>query len=405
MPCAEELRRYSLVMIPNALKRAIARHVPQLRALIAERDQLRQTNVELSTRLAAAEREWSSRAAQMAAQMDQTNVELSTRVAAAEREWNSRAAQMDQTNVELSTRLAAAEREWNARAAQMAHEIGMRNDKIRFWRYFATRYEWQMRALQRERFGPPEKPPPAPRDIPSHLVPGYAMNGAVEIQDGPYFDRTVPSNYPLIYTDEEIDFYMSTIAQNLQRPEHERDEYWFIYGTLDQWICDAIEKYPIRGKSVVNMGSMTPWYEAMFIFFGAHPVTIDYNPIIVKSTRMSFMGIAEWERDRPQFDIGFSISSFEHDGLGMFGDPLDTEGDLKAMRKMKEQIKPGGILFLVVPTGRDLVRWNLCRVYGRKRLPMLMEGWEWIDSFGFDDSAFNGIGERQPLYVLRNAQK
>ncbi len=147
---------------------------------------------------------------------------------------------------------------------------------------------------------------------------------------------------------------------------------------------------------------MTPWYEAMFIFFGAHPVTIDYNPIIVRTDRMSFMTIADWERERPLFDLGFSISSFEHDGLGMFGDPLDPEGDLKAMRKMKERIRPGGLLFLAVPTGRDAVKFNLCRIYGRKRLPLLMDGWDWIDSFGFDDSALDGNGDRQPLYVLRN---
>jgi hypothetical protein len=44
------------------------------------------------------------------------------------------------------------------------------------------------------------------------------------------------------------------ISANLKRPESERVEHWFIYGTLDQWVCDAIAKYPIRGQSVVNMG-------------------------------------------------------------------------------------------------------------------------------------------------------
>jgi Caenorhabditis protein of unknown function, DUF268 len=49
------------------------------------------------------------------------------------------------------------------------------------------------------------------------------------------------------------------------------------------------------------------------------------------------MRIEQWEHERTLFDAGFSISSFEHDGLGMYGDPLDPDGDLKAMRKMKQK--------------------------------------------------------------------
>jgi hypothetical protein len=36
------------------------------------------------------------------------------------------------------------------------------------------------------------------------------------------------------------------------------------------------------------MGSLSPWYEAMFIHFGARPVTMDYNPILVRTKRMEW---------------------------------------------------------------------------------------------------------------------
>jgi hypothetical protein len=199
------------------------------------------------------------------------------------------------------------------------------------------------------------------------MLAGYTMNGRVEIDYNHYYDATYPANYPLIYADQEIDDYIGVISENLERPENERVGHWYIYGTLDQWVCDAIKKYPIDGKSVVNMGSVTPWYESMFILFGTKPVTIDYNRILLRTDRMKFMTIAEWEHDRPIFDVGFSISSFEHDGLGMYGDPLDPDGDLKAMRKMKERLKPGGLLFLAVPTGRDKILFNNARIYGRLR--------------------------------------
>lgn len=146
------------------------------------------------------------------------------------------------------------------------------------------------------------------------------MNGKVEIEYQ-YLNATYPDNHPLIYTDEEIDNYFSVNfgksekTDSRARPTLVRLRHAGPVGLP----CHA--KYPIRGKSVVNMGSMTPWYESMFILFGASPVTIEYNSIIVRSDRMRVMTIDEWEKERPTFDVGFSISSFEHDGLGMYGDP------------------------------------------------------------------------------------
>jgi SAM-dependent methyltransferase len=87
---------------------------------------------------------------------------------------------------------------------------------------------------------------------------------------------------------------------------------------------------------------------------------------------------------RPSFDLVISISNFEHDGLGRYGDPVDPGGDLRAMAEMRALVKPGGILILGVPVARDAVVWNAHRLYGRVRLPLLLRGWS-IDAFvGFD---------------------
>jgi len=288
---------------------------------------------------------------------------------------------------------------WAFRELERVQQKAGLGEVIRYWRYEATRLDWRHRSLCRELFGPADPCTEPPRTIPDELLDRYTMGGKAEIEYR-YRDCTYPGNYPLIYTDAEIDYYIEQIKANLALPREQRD--WFIYGTLDDWMCDAIAKYPIRGKSVVNMGSLTPWYEAMFIHHGAKPVTIDYNAIVTRTDRMSVMTMAEWEKERPIFDVGFSISSFEHDGLGMYGDPLDPDGDLKAMRKMKERIKPGGLLFLAVPTGRDKMLFNNARIYGKHRLPLLMEGWKWIDNYGYDDGTLDRSGDDQPLYVLEN---
>jgi SAM-dependent methyltransferase len=54
----------------------------------------------------------------------------------------------------------------------------------------------------------------------------------------------------------------------------------------------------------------------------------------------------------------------EHVGLGRYGDPLDPDGDLKAMAELARVLAPGGSLLFVVPVGRPRVVFNAHRVYG-----------------------------------------
>lgn len=48
-----------------------------------------------------------------------------------------------------------------------------------------------------------------------------------------------------------------------------------------------------------------------------------------------------------------SHPSFDHDGLGRYGDRLHPEGDLLAMRTVAAVLKDQGLLFLTVPIGRQ----------------------------------------------------
>lgn len=58
----------------------------------------------------------------------------------------------------------------------------------------------------------------------------------------------------------------------------------------------------------------------------------------------------------------------EHVGLGRYGDPLDPEGDLKAMRELRRVLAPGGSLLFVVPVGRPRVCFNAHRIYGFRQV-------------------------------------
>ena len=57
------------------------------------------------------------------------------------------------------------------------------------------------------------------------------------------------------------------------------------------------------------------------------------------------------------------MHTVEHVGLGRYGDPLDPDGDLKAMHELQRVLAPGGNLLFVVPVGKPKIVFNAHRIY------------------------------------------
>lgn len=58
------------------------------------------------------------------------------------------------------------------------------------------------------------------------------------------------------------------------------------------------------------------------------------------------------------------MHTIEHIGLGRYGDTLDAEGDIKALRELERVVHPGGSLLLVTPVGeKSRVQFNAHRIY------------------------------------------
>ena len=74
------------------------------------------------------------------------------------------------------------------------------------------------------------------------------------------------------------------------------------------------------------------------------------------------------------FDLAINCSSVEHVGVpGRYGiRAKQDEGDIQVMEKLAEILKPGGLLLMTAPCGRDTVMAPWCRVYGSQRLPRLL---------------------------------
>lgn len=62
----------------------------------------------------------------------------------------------------------------------------------------------------------------------------------------------------------------------------------------------------------------------------------------------------------------------EHIGLGRYGDPLQVDGDIAALRELQRVVAPRGSLLLVVPVGQPRIQFNAHRIYSH---------WQILDFF------------------------
>ena len=142
----------------------------------------------------------------------------------------------------------------------------------------------------------------------------------------------------------------------------------------------------------------------------AKVIVVDYNKPICEHPNVQTLSHEELKKSGIKADAAFSYSSFEHDGLGRYGDPISPNGDLRAMGEAREFLADGGLLFLGVPMGQDCLVWNAHRIYGKIRLPMLLKGWRAIDVFDVygtqsSDYPFDlplGVGLQSVLVCRKN---
>jgi hypothetical protein len=171
----------------------------------------------------------------------------------------------------------------------------------------------------------------------------------------------------------------------------------------------------IYNKTGLVFGSQSPWAEAALLKAGASMITtIEYQKITTNHTKLNTLHPLElnklWRNKQiPLVDFAFSFSSFEHDGLGRYGDVLNPFADLESIMRIHCLLKPNGILFLGLPTGPDAVVWNKHRIYGRKRLTMILNNWEALDLDGhFKSILDNNIflsWDMQPIWVLQKKKQ
>ncbi len=99
------------------------------------------------------------------------------------------------------------------------------------------------------------------------------------------------------------------------------------------------------------------------------------------------------------------MHTIEHVGLGRYGDPIDAQGDIKAVNELKRVVRPGGTLIFVTPMGTSKIEYNAHRIYSYDQVMDMFEGME-LREFSLvpDDFKKHGL-VKDATKELADAQK
>ena len=272
---------------------------------------------------------------------------------------------------------------------------------------------WGVSTLRQRRSGAPG-PPPRVDELDDGVIDLFTRNSSAVLES--YFvddsREGVGSHYK--YSAKLVDAMVAR-ARELRRALT-GGSYPFRTAELRKQapIFEALQAHSVDGKDVAVVGSMEPWWEAVCVAYGARSVTtIEYNALdyVDSEGKIATTTPELWAAGSPApraFGAVLSISSFDHDGLGRYNDPIAPDGDLLSMwwvqRLMLRRDDPDAFLLLTVPVGRDVVAWNLLRRYGKVRLPLLLRGWRVKDRFGWSEERFEAEApfyrSYEPAFVL-----
>jgi SAM-dependent methyltransferase len=196
-------------------------------------------------------------------------------------------------------------------------------------------------------------------------------------------------------------------------------------------LAEALKRFPVKGKKVLVVCSVLPWVEALVLELGASQVYTtpfhdkkpvwsgassgEHSPVtilthddlfrLVIDSKGGHDAVLQHEHEEVRFDAVICMSCVQHAGLGAYGEPLDPDGDIIMMKEMRKWARPGGRLYISLPTGdADALFFNSHRLYGKTRFAELTSnaGWEFshIVHRKFDE-AFHGLEwDNQPVFVL-----
>ena len=180
-----------------------------------------------------------------------------------------------------------------------------------------------------------------------------------------------------------LDFTPEGTAELVVSPRFGDNRGYVAVGDRPYEYAFVVEKFVhmnIVGRTVLDVGSSGSVLPPILASLGNRIIAIDVRewPIQWPNLEVHTIDILA-QRRLPPVDVITCISTAEHIGLGRYGDKLDPQGDLKALRELRESLKPKGLLILTVPYGRPAVVFPAHRVYDAGRFSRLTQGFTVLD--------------------------
>ena len=175
-------------------------------------------------------------------------------------------------------------------------------------------------------------------------------------------------------------------------------------------IENCLNNIDINNKTILIIGSITPWIECFILKHNISIVyTTDINIVTIEDNRIIFYDISKINELLPDIIISFSV--IEHIGLGRYGDELDEDGDLKFMERSYNLLKDNGYFILAVPVANEYkCDFPLHRIYDSNRLIKLINNYNIIMSskngqvfidYNFDEKSYSFDWQNQPTILLK----
>jgi hypothetical protein len=250
--------------------------------------------------------------------------------------------------------------------------------------------------------------------IPEELKNSFTMNHQIQVVYNFHNDNT-DALLVKEWSDDYLKSYITrftkaNILNNaIGNEPYQKGDLFETEGGASYYHCKVFDKYNLQNKKVAIVGSTTPWLEAIIYNYGCRDITtVEYNKPVINSEIFKSVEYQDFANETdPVYDMIISYSSIEHSGLGRYGDILDPNGDLNTVKSIHANLKNDGLFILGVPIGLDTLVWNANRIYGEKRLPMLIQNFEILEWFGgnanniYNIPMFGGKFSPQPIIICK----
>jgi len=164
------------------------------------------------------------------------------------------------------------------------------------------------------------------------------------------------NRFPLIWKNRQAQLYDKTTTTDF-------DHHYLYHPSWAARIIKEINPvYHIDISSTINFCSILSAFIPVH-FYDYRPADINLDNLVSKSGDLMNLPL----EDNSVKSLS-CMHTIEHIGLGRYGDRLDPEGDIKAIKELKRVLAPGGSLIFVTPIGKTKLCYNAHRIYSYKQI-------------------------------------